>query len=154
MREGVLAASYGRCAYCGCDLGPHDPFAVDHVAPLARGGADRLDNLVAACHDCNNRKHDRTLVEWLIGSGPCGDPLPVVVDDDPLPEALWTVREVAAHWRVSTRSVYRWVDDGLPAENVGSTARPDYRIAPAAVRVYLALRGRAAPPGDDDAPGG
>jgi hypothetical protein len=33
-------------------------FTVDHVVPLARNGADSLDNLALACFHCNRRKSD------------------------------------------------------------------------------------------------
>jgi len=55
----------GRCAYCGIpmfqspDRGrkPRDRRAtLDHVLPLARGGADSEANTVAACLACNNAK--------------------------------------------------------------------------------------------------
>ena len=39
-------------------------FTVDHVIPLAQGGADTLDNLALACFHCNRRKADqRTVLE-------------------------------------------------------------------------------------------
>lgn len=49
------------CFYCGCRiyLGEHNllPIAtLDHKIPLSRGGADHLDNEVAACWGCNNAK--------------------------------------------------------------------------------------------------
>jgi hypothetical protein len=50
------------CRYCG----KHPPdvlLEVDHVIPRAAGGTDELDNLVAACWDCNRGKSDRLLHE-------------------------------------------------------------------------------------------
>ena len=51
------------CVYCQRPAG-----VVDHVVPLSRGGTDTLDNLVAACSDCNSRKGWRLLEElgWEI----------------------------------------------------------------------------------------
>jgi hypothetical protein len=41
---------------------------MDHVIPWAQGGADRLTNLVPACGSCNNRKNDKTPVDWWIAT--------------------------------------------------------------------------------------
>jgi len=46
-------ASISRCAYCDCFL---DRFHLDHVVPLARGGADDLCNIVKTCPTCNVSK--------------------------------------------------------------------------------------------------
>lgn len=41
-----------RCAYCGST--PNDgPLHVDHVVPVAEGGANEPSNLVTACASCN-----------------------------------------------------------------------------------------------------
>lgn len=53
----VLARDGFRCAYCGSAYGR----TVDHVVPLAKGGArGSVMNLVASCHKCNSRKADKT----------------------------------------------------------------------------------------------
>lgn len=81
-RRGVLYRV--RCAYCDraglmllgegyCTTGRavSDPsefwrsdtcMAVDHVVPLARGGADDASNFAMACEDCNRRKG--ALLSW------------------------------------------------------------------------------------------
>ena len=51
----VLARDDYRCQYCG-NLAEH----VDHLVPKCQGGADDLDNLVAACVSCNCTKGGRT----------------------------------------------------------------------------------------------
>lgn len=38
---------------------------IDHVIPLARGGADELENMVAACAECNAKKHVMTGFEFI-----------------------------------------------------------------------------------------
>jgi 5-methylcytosine-specific restriction endonuclease McrA len=58
------------CVYCDR---PWD--AVEHVAPLARGGAHALWNLVPACSDCNARKAARDPFEFLVNSVVAGTPL-------------------------------------------------------------------------------
>lgn len=49
-----------KCAYCGKSAD-----TVDHIIPLAKGGNNELDNLVAACQSCNSRKKDRDLADFL-----------------------------------------------------------------------------------------
>ena len=46
-----------RCVYCG--IKPK-VLTVDHVLPSSRGGMSSYSNLVTACHDCNNKKGDKT----------------------------------------------------------------------------------------------
>lgn len=49
-----------RCEYCRAPEGISNiEFEVDHVLPVARGGADELTNLALACRACNLRKLDR-----------------------------------------------------------------------------------------------
>lgn len=50
----------GLCAYCRERPGS----TIDHVVPLARGGADAIWNLLPACVRCNCSKGPRTLAEW------------------------------------------------------------------------------------------
>ena len=49
----------GECQYCGVVVSKSD-FTVDHVLPSSRGGPWAWDNLVAACHPCNNYKDNKT----------------------------------------------------------------------------------------------
>jgi 5-methylcytosine-specific restriction endonuclease McrA len=48
------------CAYCGAT----ELIEVDHIVPLARGGAHEPTNLAPACRPCNRSKRDRLLSEW------------------------------------------------------------------------------------------
>ncbi|MEL7537031.1 MAG: HNH endonuclease [Pseudomonadota bacterium] len=50
------------CMYCGDELPPR-LLTRDHVVPLSRGGADRWENVVAACRPCNHRKDNRLIEE-------------------------------------------------------------------------------------------
>jgi len=50
------------CQYCG-EIFP-TILEVDHIVPHSRGGAMRPDNLVASCHDCNQRKGNQTAAEF------------------------------------------------------------------------------------------
>jgi 5-methylcytosine-specific restriction endonuclease McrA len=50
---GALLAEYGnRCLLCGSE----EKVVPDHVIPLVRGGAHRLDNIQPLCWKCNFRK--------------------------------------------------------------------------------------------------
>ena len=53
LRTIVLARDQGTCQYCGR---PAD--TVDHVRPVAAGGTDDMNNLVAACRECNDEAKD------------------------------------------------------------------------------------------------
>ena len=57
IRLQVLRRDAYTCMYCG-DVANE----VDHVYPKSKGGQDELDNLVAACRSCNNKKRDRDAV--------------------------------------------------------------------------------------------
>lgn len=48
------------CTYCGSE----EDIQVDHVIPLARGGAHAIGNLVPACRKCNHSKNAKLLMEW------------------------------------------------------------------------------------------
>jgi hypothetical protein len=48
------------CEYCHTsEQWQYVPFTVDHIIPLAQGGADTLDNLALACFHRNRRKSDK-----------------------------------------------------------------------------------------------
>ena len=50
------------CAYCGKKFGDNS-LSRDHVHPRSKGGLDVWENVVTACHRCNQRKDDKTLKE-------------------------------------------------------------------------------------------
>lgn len=54
-RYEVLKRDNHTCRYCGGSA-PDVKLTVDHVMPVALGGSDKPDNLVAACVDCNAGK--------------------------------------------------------------------------------------------------
>lgn len=57
----VLVDSLGICAYCN----ERRPLTMDHIEPLALGGAHDIDNITAACKSCNCSKNDTPLLLWL-----------------------------------------------------------------------------------------
>lgn len=61
----VLERADGECGICGGDVDPFC-FHVDHIVPIARGGAHHLSNLQAAHPTCNRRKHARLPEEMTV----------------------------------------------------------------------------------------
>ena len=49
------------CSYCGST----EDLTIDHIVPIAGGGAHSLDNLCIACRSCNCSKGTKDLDEWL-----------------------------------------------------------------------------------------
>jgi 5-methylcytosine-specific restriction endonuclease McrA len=60
----ALTMWQSHCPYCG-DAMPLRCRSLDHVIPLARGGAHSADNVVICCVTCNKRKHTRTAEEYV-----------------------------------------------------------------------------------------
>jgi len=58
----VRARDKYTCQYCG-EVMPKR-LEVDHIIPRAKGGTLTPDNLVTSCHDCNQRKGNRTAEEF------------------------------------------------------------------------------------------
>jgi hypothetical protein len=54
----VLSRDRFTCRYCARSA-PDVELHVDHVQPVAKGGANDLNNLVAACAECNGGKSDK-----------------------------------------------------------------------------------------------
>jgi len=54
-----------RCVYCAAPL-DYAHATLDHVYPLAKGGAHTPGNVVAACPSCNRLKADLLPVEFFL----------------------------------------------------------------------------------------
>lgn len=54
----------GRCAYC---LG--EATSMDHVVPVASGGAHDPSNIVPACKSCNSSKGKKSLLQFVMAGG-------------------------------------------------------------------------------------
>jgi 5-methylcytosine-specific restriction endonuclease McrA len=52
------------CQYCGCKL-DEKTITVDHKTPFARGGANVIENITAACLNCNKQKAAKTYEEFI-----------------------------------------------------------------------------------------
>lgn len=68
LRYEILRRDDYACRYCG-GRAPDVQLTVDHILPVALGGSDEADNLVAACAACNAGKSsvnpDQPLVEQV-----------------------------------------------------------------------------------------
>jgi hypothetical protein len=53
------------CQYCGRKA-PDILLQVDHIEPVAKGGANDLLNLITSCFDCNSGKSDRKLSDTSV----------------------------------------------------------------------------------------
>ncbi len=59
-RDAVFAAADFRCEYCQTPIEfTIQPFVVEHIVPLIRGGKSSIDNLACACGGCNGHKYDK-----------------------------------------------------------------------------------------------
>lgn len=61
MRANLIQAvrqQYGfRCGYCGIsEIEAGTTLTIDHYQPRSQGGSDAFENLVYACHACNEHK--------------------------------------------------------------------------------------------------
>lgn len=64
VREYLLEKFGRKCVYCGAE---GVPLNIDHVVPRAKGGSNRVSNLVLACVSCNQKKGARSLEDFLKG---------------------------------------------------------------------------------------
>jgi len=58
-RRNILTRDKMKCQYCGSKCTTKTA-TMDHVVPRSRGGKTSWENVVTACHDCNNKKDNRT----------------------------------------------------------------------------------------------
>ena len=62
VREYLLEKLDRACAYCGVtDV----PLNIDHIHPRARGGSNRISNIVLACVPCNTEKGPQPIEMFL-----------------------------------------------------------------------------------------
>ena len=62
VREYLLEKWKRACVYCDAT---NVPLEIDHIHPRSKGGSDRVSNLAISCHDCNQRKGDRPIKQFL-----------------------------------------------------------------------------------------
>jgi len=60
VRRQVIRRAADRCEYCGLSqAGQEATFHIDHIIPIAAGGATVVENLALACVSCSLRKGAR-----------------------------------------------------------------------------------------------
>ena len=59
-RERIRENWNNQCAYCGSD----ENLTLDHIQPRSLGGPDTTNNVVCACHACNQDKGHTEWKEW------------------------------------------------------------------------------------------
>jgi 5-methylcytosine-specific restriction endonuclease McrA len=64
VRQYLLEKWSRKCAYCGVE---NVPLEVEHIHPKSQGGTDRISNLTVACHDCNQKKGNQDIQDYLSG---------------------------------------------------------------------------------------
>ncbi len=64
VRQYLLEKWNRKCAYCELE---NVPFEVEHIQPRSKGGTDRISNLTIACHDCNQKKGNQDIQDFLSG---------------------------------------------------------------------------------------
>ncbi|MEW5827814.1 MAG: HNH endonuclease [Chloroflexota bacterium] len=92
QRARVVERAKGCCEYCQPqERYSPDPFSVEHIIPLSKGGENELENLAFACQGCNNRKY--TLIEAF----------------DPVSQSVVPLFHPRRH---TWREHFDWSDDG------------------------------------------
>ena len=64
IRAYIFERDWHRCAYCDNDT---RQLQIDHMVPQSSNGSNGPGNLVMCCSDCNQKKADRPLEEFLAG---------------------------------------------------------------------------------------
>ncbi|MDI3317738.1 MAG: HNH endonuclease signature motif containing protein [Bacillota bacterium] len=64
IRKQVLKRDHHRCAWCG---GHGD--TIDHLLPWSQGGLTTPDNCVCSCQECNGRRGDRSVEQFIADEG-------------------------------------------------------------------------------------
>ncbi len=62
VREYLLEKWERTCAYCG-EKGVL--LEIEHIIPKSKGGSNRVNNLTLACHDCNKKKGNMPVEQFL-----------------------------------------------------------------------------------------
>ena len=63
----LLEKYHYSCVYCEAK---NVPFEKEHVIPRSRGGSNRISNLVLSCRECNEKKDNMSIEEFLKDNQP------------------------------------------------------------------------------------
>lgn len=61
MRDLINERDDYQCVYCRS----RENLVIDHFIPFAKNGATQISNLVTACAECNDRKHDAHPIAFI-----------------------------------------------------------------------------------------
>lgn len=62
-----------KCAYSGKSINVKENRTIDHIVPLAKGGAHEIWNCVPMDKSLNSSKHDKDLEEWYLQQDFCSE---------------------------------------------------------------------------------
>ncbi len=69
IRQDKRLAIYMRdnlcCVYCTFGIKNGIKLTLDHLIPYAKGGTNKETNLVTCCNICNNKKHDKSVNNFI-----------------------------------------------------------------------------------------
>lgn len=69
LRTRLAEAQNWHCAWCGriCTehKGKSNSITIEHVTPRSKGGPDEWENMVMACHACNNNRGTHSVEHFL-----------------------------------------------------------------------------------------
>jgi len=64
-RLSILSRDKNKCIYCLIDIS-EDNYCLDHLIPIVKGGSNKKHNLVSSCENCNQRKQDTDVFQFLL----------------------------------------------------------------------------------------
>lgn len=99
-RKNIFTRDGFKCLYCGAH-GSKIVLELEHIIPKSKGGDSSWSNICAACHDCNQKKRDRTPEE--AGMSLIHRPLPASIHT-----ARFVLKQLGAE--VNEWSPYLWAD--------------------------------------------
>ena len=67
LTKTLFGLQKGKCACCGKPLGKN--YHLDHIVPLARGGAHEDSNMQLLTQRCNNQKHAKDPIDFMQSRG-------------------------------------------------------------------------------------
>ena len=65
IKHYIFTRDHWQCQYCDKPGIKHRPLTLDHIIPESKGGPTVVGNLVTACQQCNTKKTNLSLVQFL-----------------------------------------------------------------------------------------